>query len=155
MTTPTLYADGENANSVFNVPSGLGDGPRLVTRTVTVADSASSATTYGVIPFNKGAQVCFGASTLIVPTALDTATLLTWDVGYVYTDNDTTTNINDTDAFVAASTTGRAGGVIEFSAVAGATFVATDDGWITITTGGGSVTTAGTMVLNTVLSYQS
>ncbi len=155
MTTPDIFADGEDsANSFLNAPSGQGDGPRMVKRTATVADSASVGTVYGMIPFNKGAQFSYGGTT-IIPTNLDTATLLTLDVGYIYNDNDTSSNINDDNAFVDNSTTGRAGGVIAFSAVAGKTFEATADGWLVVTTAGGSVTTAGTMTADAIISYQS
>ena len=57
MTTPDIYANGEGVNSFLNAPSGQGDGPRLVIRTAAVADSASVGTVYGMVPFNKGAEV--------------------------------------------------------------------------------------------------
>lgn len=155
MTTPNIFAAGEDSvNSFFNVPSSEGDGPRMVVRTATVADSASVATIFGLIPFNKNAEFSYGGTT-ITTTALDTATLLTLDVGYIYTDNNTTSNINDDNAFVDNSTTGRAGGVIAFSAFAGKTFKATANGWLVVTTAGGSVTTAGTMTASAIISYQS
>lgn len=155
MTNPDIFAAGEDStNSFLNSPSGQGDGPRLVVRTATVADSASVATVYGMIPFRKGAQFSYGATTVIT-TAIDTATLLTLDVGYVYKDNDTSSNINDPNAFVDGSTTGRAGGVIFFDQIAGKTFEATADGWLVITTADGSVTTAGTITASAMISYQS
>ncbi|CAB4214558.1 hypothetical protein UFOVP1454_49 [uncultured Caudovirales phage] len=154
MTTPTIYATGEGVNSFLNAPSGVSDGVRLVTRSAVVADSASSGTIYGMIPFTKGAQICPGSLTLTT-SAIDTATLITLDIGYVYESPDTTNSISDPNAFVDASTAGRAAAVVNYSAVAGATFVAGSNGWITVTTGGGSVTTAGTFDMSVMLSYQS
>ena len=155
MTTPDIFATGytASAEAFLNAPTGQGDSPRLVIRTAAVADSASVGTVYGLVPFNKGARVHYNG--VIAHDQLDTATLMTVDVGYVYDDNDTVTNINDPDAFVDGSTGPRAAGVIEFNAPAGATFEATDDGWIVLTiAAGGSATQAGNITFNGMISYQ-
>lgn len=152
MTTPDVFATGEGVNSLFNVPSGQSDGPRLVVRTATVPDSSTVGTIIGLVPFQKGAILEYG-STLAIDD-LDTATDVTLDWGFIYTDNDTVNNINDTNAFAAAATTAQAGGILRPTATAGATFVATADGWIAVTTAGGSTTTAGDITLNGTISYQ-
>lgn len=154
MTTPDVFANGysNSADAFLNAPSGQGDGPRLIVRTVPVADSASVGTLYGLVPFQKGARVHYNG--VVAVDQLDTATLMSVDIGYVYNDNDTVNNINDVDAFVDGSTTPRAGGVIEFNAAAGATFEATADGWITMTILGGAATQAGNATFNGMISYQ-
>lgn len=153
MTTPTILANGySNAETDVNLaPSGQGDGPRLVVRTAVVSDNATEGTTYGLIPFLKGASVDYGSK--LITSDLDTTTNVTWNLGYVYLDNDTTTNINDTDAFISA-VSGQAASVISFDEVAGATWVATAPGWITATLAAGPVTTAGTVTFNGIISYQ-
>lgn len=153
MTTPDVFANGEDsANSFLNAPSGQGDGPRLVIRTATVPDSSSVGTLIGLVPFQKGARVQYGS---VVATAqLDTDTLISIDIGFVYDDNDTSANINDVDAFVDGSTTARAGGVMEFTNQVGTTFEATAQGWITATILGGPVTLADDLTFNGTISYQ-
>lgn len=152
MTTPDVYATGESANSFFTAPSGQGDGPRLVVRTATVPDASTTGTIIGMVPFNKGAILQYGSALAV--DDLDTATDVTLDWGWIYSDNDTTTNINDTNGFAAAATTAQAGGILRPTATAGATFEATADGWIAVTTGGGSTTTAGDITFNGTISYQ-
>ena len=120
MTNPDIFAAGEDStNSFFNVPSGQSDGPRVVVRTATVPDSTTAGTVIGLVPFQKGARVQYGSALAVAD--LDTATNVTLNWGYVYKDNDTTTNINDPDAFAAAATTAQAGGVLRPTATAGST----------------------------------
>jgi hypothetical protein len=153
MTTPTVLANGySDAEVDVNLaPSGQGDGPRVVVRTAVVADNATAGTTYGLVPFQKGASVDYGAK--LITSDLDTATNVTWNFGYTYLDNDTTTNINDTDAFISAQS-GQTAGVLGFDEVAGATWVATAPGWLTATLAAGPVTTAGTVTFNGTITYQ-
>lgn len=153
MTTPIVLATGytDATNDVNFAPSGQGDGPRVVVRSAVVADNATVGTTYGLVPFQKGMSVDYG--TKLITSDLDTTTNVTWNYGYTYLDNDTTTNINDTDAFISAGS-GQAAGVIGFNEGAGATFVATAPGWLTATLAGGPVTTAGTITHNGTISYQ-
>jgi len=153
MTTPIVLANGyyDATKDVNLAPSGVSDGPRVIVRTAVVADDASAGTTYGLVPFQKGASVDYGSK--LVTSDLDTTTNVTWDFGYIYLDNDTTTNINDTDAFV-SGVSGQAASVIAFDEVAGATWVATDSGWLTATLAAGPVTTAGTVTFNGTITYQ-
>jgi len=153
MTSPTLFADGYSAADSFNLaPSGIGDGPRYVRRIATVPDSTSAGTTFGMFPFQKGARIAY--SSKIITSDLDTDTAVTLNAGYIYSDNDTSTNINDTDAFIAAGT-GASAGVLSFTAVAGATFEATADGWMIVEIAAGTVSTAGTIEFDGLISYQT
>lgn len=154
MTTPTVLADGYTSatGDVVLAPSGVGDGPRYVRRTATVSDNATAGTTYGMFPFQKGCRMNYGSS--LVTTDLDTTTNVTWNFGYIYLDNDTTTNINDLDAFISAQS-GQAAGVLRFDEVAGASFVATDAGWFVAELAAGPVTTAGTIIFDGLISYQT
>lgn len=153
MTTPIVlaspYTDAELDVNI--APSGQGDGPRIVVRTAVVADNASAGTSYGLVPFQKGVSVDYGSK--LITSDLDTATNVTWNFGYIYLDNDTTTNINDTDAFISA-VSGQSASVIGFDEGAGATFVATAPGWLIATLAAGPVTTVGTITFNGTISYQ-
>lgn len=154
MTNPAIFATGEDStNSFFNAPAGQGDSPRLVVRTATIPDSTTAGTIIGLVPFNKGASLDYGASLAVAD--LDTATNVTLNWGYVYKDNDTVTNINDPDAFAAAATTAQAGGVLRPTATAGATFEATADGWITVSLAAGPTSQAGDITFNGVISYET
>lgn len=153
MTTPTVLANGyyDAEQDVNLAPSGQGDGPRVVVRTAVVSDNATAGTTYGLVPFLKGMSVDYGSK--LITSDLDTATNVTWSFGYTYLDNDTTTNINDTDAFISA-VSGQAENVIGFDEAEGATWVATAPGWLTATLAAGPVTTAGTVTFNGTITYQ-
>lgn len=118
--------------------------------TVTVPGSTSTSTVIGLVPFRKGARFVQGASQLYTAD-LDTGTDVTIDIGYVYDDNVTYTN--DPDAFASALTTAQTGGLITFDEFAGLSWQADGDGWIAITTGGGSTTTSGAIKGQIVLAY--
>lgn len=153
MTTPNYIADGYSSatDAVYQAPGGQGDRFQPVRSTVTVPDNTTAGTLFGMMPFRQGARVPYYSK--VTTTDLDTATNVTLSVGYVYLDNDTTTNINDVDAFVAASTTGQTGGVISFSAIAGASFTATADGWLVVEVTGGPVSTEGTLTFDGGVTY--
>ncbi len=153
MTLPIYFANGysDGTLDVNLAPSGQGDGPRMVVRTAAIADNATAGSTYGLVPFQKGMTVSYGSK--LITADLDTASNVTWDLGYIYLDNDTTTNINDTDAFISAGS-GQAAGVLSFDEVSGATFVATAAGWVIATLAAGPVTTAGDITFNGTISYQ-
>ena len=131
MTTPTVYPtqfQGDDTD-YLNAPQVDRSGAmRLYNNVVSVPDTTSSGTIIGLMPFNKGAR--FGYGSVVAFGDFDTATNVTANVGYVYEDNDTVTYVSDVDAFIAASTAPQAGGLAEFSAVAGVNFEATADGWV-------------------------
>lgn len=134
---PSDFAgDGTDFLKVKKDPSGA---VRNQYRSVSVADSASAGTVYGLVPFQKGFRFSY-ASTIHV-TDLDTATNVTLNVGYLY---DTST-ASDADAFASAVTTAQTGGFITFDEATGLGWVAIDDGWLTTSIAAGTVTTAGTI----------
>jgi len=153
MTTPDVFpSDQDTVNPFLKAPSGPHDGPRVVVRTATVPDTSTTGTIVGLVPFRRGARLQYGSALAV--DDLDTGTDVTLDWGFVYDANDTVTNINDTNAFAAAAATAQAGGVLRPTAVAGATFEATADGWITVTTGGVSTNNPGDITFNGTISYQ-
>ena len=105
---------------------------------IAVADSASAATSYGLVPFQAGFRLSYG-SKFYTPD-LDTTTNVTWNIGFLY-ETDTT---SDADAF-ASAVSGQAAAVLTFDENEGMSFVATDNGWVTATLAAGPVTTAGTV----------
>ena len=150
MTTPTIFAEGSERLTL--APVLRNGGAQHVSRTVTVPASTVVTTIIGMIPFQKGARVNYGG-TSILSDDLDTGTDVVLDVGFVYDDD--TTFTNDPNAFIAASTVAQAGGIDLFDATAGYTFVAEADGFIAITTGGGATTTAGDITMDAVISYDA
>lgn len=160
MTTPAAYPSGYQGDytDYLKAPCDRSGALRLVTGTVTIADSTTAGTILGLVPFRKGAKLGYGGGVGVGD--LDTATNVVLDVGYVYEDNNTTTNINDTDAFVDGATAGQAGGLISLSAGTGAfgvrtglAFEATANGWFTLTVQAGPVSTAGTATFNLLIAY--
>ena len=150
MTNPTIFAAGySTADSYHLAPSGQGDGPREIVRTITVPALTATDTIMGFFPFQKGCHVSYGAA--VTSADLDTSTNVTLDVGYVY--DDSTTYTNDLDAFISASTIPQAGGISYFDEAAGATFVAEANGWV-IAQVNAATTTAGAVTFNGGISYQ-
>ena len=124
---------------------------RLVTGTVSVPATTASTTIVGLVPFNKGAKISYGSR--VYSADLDTSTNVTLDIGYTYYDSTLGTSV--ANAFVAASTTPQTGGMIEMTAVAGMTFTAAADGWMTATIGGGATTTTGSLTFNVGIAYDA
>lgn len=108
-------------------------------KSISVADSASAGTTYGLVPFQKGYRVSYGSA--LTTTDLDTATNVTLNVGYLY---ESTALTSDADAF-ASALSGQAAALLAFDEEAGVSWVAEGDGWITVALAAGPVTTAGTI----------
>lgn len=121
---------------------------RLQYSAVTVADSSSAGTTFGLIPFNKGARLGYGSKYHV--SDIDTGTTVTLNVGYLYSDTSLT---SDADAFASAVTTGQAGGLISFDEEEGLSWVAEGDGWIAVEIAAGPVTSAGTIKGQSVIVY--
>lgn len=152
MTTPTVYPTKYTATSAdFNrAKIDRSGATRVEYVSVSVPSSTAASTVVGLVPFRKGARFVQGASQLYTAD-LDTGTSVTLDIGYVYDDN--TTYTNDPDAFASAITTAQTGGLISFDEFAGLSWVAAADGWIAVTTGGGSTTTTGAIQGQVVLAY--
>lgn len=121
---------------------------RQVYSSIAVADSASAGTTYGLIPFQKGATIDYG-SKFYTPD-LDTASNVTWDLGFLYEDSTLT---SDADAFISAGS-GQSAAVLAFDENEGMSFVAEGNGWVTAELAAGPVTTAGTVELKAGVAYE-
>jgi hypothetical protein len=153
MTTPTIFANGytSSADAFLNAPSGQGIPSSPVRATATIPASTASGTVIGLIPFNKNASVEMGSGVLLTAD-LDTGTSVTFTLGYVYDDNVTYTN--DADAFILSSTAFQStAALVSFNGTGGFSFVAEANGWIAITTGGGTTTTAGDVTLEARITY--
>lgn len=152
MTTPTIFAAGytDSEQAFLNAPGGQYEGARTVKAVATVPASTASGTVIGLVPFAKGATFMYDS--VLALTDLDTGTNVTFTAGYVYDDNVTYTN--DPDAFVTSNASAQTGGLVRFDATAGTAFVAEADGWLAVTTGGGSTTTAGTITYLGSVTYQ-
>jgi len=140
MTYPTAVpsdfaGDSTDFLKVKRSPDGC---VRTQYRSVTIADSSTAGSTFGIVPFQKGFRMSYGSRLYV--SDLDTATTVTVDVGYLYE----TSTASDTDAFASAVTTGQTGGLISFDEHAGLSWVAADNGWIVVRIAAGPVTTAGT-----------
>lgn len=156
MTTPNIFSTqytGANPGDYLNAKVDRSGANRTEYFTVSIPAATTAGTVVGLVPFRRGARFNQGSSQFYVAD-LDTATTVTLDFGYIYQDNDTTTNVNDTDAFASAVTTAQAGGLITFDEFAGLSWVATADGWIAATTGG-TTTTTGSLQGQAVMSYDS
>lgn len=155
MTTPTIFSSnytGANPGDYLNAKVDRSGAMREEYFTATIPANTTSGTVVGLVPFRRGASFIQGASQFYIAD-LDTATSVTFDIGYIYQDNDTTTNVDDANAFASALTTAQSGGLITFDEFAGLSWVATADGWIALTTGGGTTTTAGAVQGQAVMSY--
>lgn len=155
MTTPSIFSSnytGANPGDYLRAKIDRSGSPRVEYFTASIPASTASGTNVGLVPFRKGARFVQGASQFYIAD-LDTATSVTLNIGYVYQDNDTTTNIDDVDAFASALTTPQSGGLITFDEFAGLSWVATADGWIVAQTGGASTTTTGAIQGQAVLVY--
>jgi hypothetical protein len=150
MTTPTNLPTGfDGTYKDFLKTKVARDGSvRVEYQSVAVADNATAGTTYGLIPFNKGARISYGSR--IGVTDLDTASNVTLNVGYAYKTGSTGTD--DPDAF-ASALSGQASALLSFDEKAGLSFVAADDGWVSVTLAAGPVTTAGTIEGQILIAY--
>lgn len=142
MATPTVLPTGYDGTYRDYLRTKVDrDGcARLQYSSVAVADNATAGTSYGLVPFNKGFRLSYGSR--LATTDLDTVTNVTINIGYSYKTGSTETS--DPDAF-ASVLAGSAAGLLTFDEVAGLSWVAADDGWISATLAAGPVTTAGTL----------
>lgn len=108
---------------------------------ISIPDNSTAGTSFGLVPFNDGFRLSYGATRLYV-TDLDTATNVTFDIGYLY---ESTALTSDDDAFASDVTTGQAAGFFTFDEEEGLVWTAEGNGWIVATLSAGPVTTAGTL----------
>lgn len=152
-TLPTIAPTGydKTINDFLKTKSDKSGAIRLSTGSVSIPATTASGTLVGLIPFNKGAKLAYGSR--VYTADLDTSTNVKLDIGYTYYDS--TTGTSDPNAFVAAATTAQTGGMIEMTAVEGATWTAAADGWITATIGGAATTTTGSLTFNLGVAYDA
>lgn len=155
MTTPTYVSSkyaGTDADFLKCKVDRSG-AVRIETFTTNITAAAASDVVVGLVPFQKGARLVHGATTIHV-SDLDTDSDLTLDFGYVYDDNVTYTN--DPDAFATQLTTGQTGGLITLDEHAGLTFEAEANGWIVMVLGiGGTSYTTGVVKGQVAMAYDS
>jgi len=150
MTTPTVFSDvaGTAANkfTAKMEPQGV-----LAQKFVlSLAAGLVVGTNCALIRFEKGFSL---TALALVSTDMDTATTLTLNVGYLY-DNTTGESAN---AFFSASALGQTATSIVWPIAAGlltgTSFVATEGGWLSITTAGEIIEVAGTITGITQFTY--
>lgn len=140
MTTPTNLPtgfDGTYKDFLKTKVDRCGANREEYTTITVAADSVTTAKTYGLVPFNKGFRLLYGATQLYTAD-IDTTTTaaLTIDIGYAYKTGSAETD--DPDAFASLLTTPRTGGLMTLDEQAGLAWVAADDGWIMFTLTGAS-----------------
>lgn len=147
---PTGYAG--TYRDFLDVRRDVSGATRQVYNSISVADSASAGTTYGLIPFQAGATVDYG-SKLYTPD-LDTGTNVTWNLGYLLEDSATAGAASDADAFISLGS-GQAASILSFDEFAGMSFIAPGNGWIVAKLAAGPVTTAGTIQFRGGIAYEN
>ena len=149
---PTIYPSGFNGTYTdFNKAKIDRSGAvRVYTGSVTVPNGTVLGTLIGIVPVRKGAKVLTNASSLWFD-ALGTS--VTTEVGVTY--NTSSTQTSYPAQFVATgNTTAAAGGNVLLNGVEGGqTFVALDDGWLSVTTQATATTTVGNINFNVAIAY--
>lgn len=150
MTTPSIVPTGYAGDSSDYLKAKVdrSGAVRVISGSVAIPASTATDTIIGLAPFEAGMKLGYGSRVYV--TDLDSSTNVTLDLGYVFSDNSTYTNV--LDAFVAASTAPQAGGMIEMTNSAGMTFSAGGNGWITAQVNA-ATTTTGTIVFNLAVAY--
>lgn len=120
--------------------------------TATIPAITVITTVIGLVPVQKGARFCHGASQFYVDD-LDSSTNVTFDLGYTYYDSAVGTS--DDNAIASALTTAQTGGLITFDEPLGMDHVFLGDAWITMTITGGSTTTQGVIKGQVVIAYDT
>ena len=147
MTTPTIFSD------VASNPFVAKSEPQGVIALKAIAEipaTTAASTNVGMIRFQKGFSL---VGLAIVSDDLDTATNVTLDVGYLYDD----TTGEDDNAFLddldIAQDAGSRTWPVDDGLLTGISFVATGDGYLSVTTGGGATTTAGNITVIALFTY--
>lgn len=147
MTTPTIFSDvAVNPFEAKGEPQGV-----IAQKAIAAVPATTAAdTNIGMIRFQKNFSLVGFA---IVSDDLDTATNVTLDVGYLYDD----TTGEDGNAFFSAADIAQDGGSLVWpiadGLLTGISFRATGDGYLSVTTGGGTTTTAGNITLIALFTY--
>ena len=148
MTTPTIFSDVAGITTVNRADfSGAVSSQKAI---ASIAAVTISGTNIGMIRFQKGFSLIHLA---IVSDDLDTSTNVTLDVGFLL---DNTTGEDDNaflNALDIAQDAGSRTWPIDDGLLTGISFVATEDGYISVTTGGASTTTLGDITLIATFVY--
>lgn len=142
---PTQYAG--TAKDFLKVKADRSGAARNVAGVVTVSSGTATDTYVGLVPFNKGARFVIGDKSVYVGDI--GATNTTCDLGYLY---ETSTSL-DADAWVSASTAIGAGGFLTVDEKQGLTFVAADNGWVTLRINTAATNAAGDVEFSFVEAY--
>ena len=142
MTTPTILPTNRDGTykDYLKCKVDRSGAVREQYATVSVPSGTTVATVVGLVPFNKGFRLDYGATQLAVG-ALGTS--VTVDIGYVYKTGSTATD--DVDAFATLLTAATAGGLLVLDEPIGLSWVAEDDGWIAVTIRGATTGTTGSI----------
>ncbi len=153
MTTPAVLPVGFDGTSkdFLHTKVDRSGAVRGEYTTVTVPSGTADGVSVGLIPFNRGYRMLQGATQLYVGNI--GAATTTIDVGYAYKTGSTGTD--DPDAFASGLTTAQAGGLITFDEFAGLSWVALDDGWITVTVRTAATDAEGAVLGQVVGEYDS
>lgn len=148
MTTPTIFSDVAMTPYVAKADR---DGSITAQKAIAAIPAVTVVdTNVGMIRFQKGFTLI---SLALLSADLDTATTVVLDVGYLYDD---TTGEDDNAFFNDIDIAQDAGSVIWPIAdglLTGASFTATGPGYLSITTRGGSTTTAGNITAIATFTY--
>lgn len=149
MTTPSILPTGTlgTSNDFLHAKMDRSGASRIYRGSVSIPGTTADGTIVGMVPFRKGAVL---GHVRLYTDRVDSATNVTFDVGYVY--DDAVNNTSKTNAFVAASTVPQSGGVISLTTKDSATWSATGDGWLTVKVNN-ATTTTGALYWNLNLSY--
>lgn len=153
MTLPSIVPTGYDgtATDFTKAKADHSGATRLQPFNVSIPSGTVTSTIVGLIPVRKGARLSLNGS-IFVSDALGTS--VTAGIGIVYNDN--TNNTNNQTLWVSAATTPAAGGTFTLiNTYAAASYFATDDGWIVLTTGGATTGSTGTIHGQVAISYDS
>lgn len=150
MTTPTIFSDvagtADNKFQAKSEPQGV-----IPQKAIAAIPAVTvSGTNIGMIRFEKGFSLTHLA---IVSDDLDTATGVTLDVGFLL---DGTTGEDPNALFSALDIAQDAGSrvwPVDDGLLTGISFTATGPGYLSVTTGGASTTTAGDITLIAQFTY--
>ncbi len=152
MTTPGLYSD--VAVNAYQTKVERDGAVTSIKATAAIPATTVITTNVGMVRFQKG----FFPTHLAIKSAdLDTSTNVTLDVGYIYDDtiqgtDDDNFFFNDLDI---AQDAGSRTWPIDDGLGTGVSFTATGSGYISITTAGGSTTTAGNIEMIVTYTYNA
>lgn len=155
MTTPTIFSTRTTVSQgQYNFRHG-GKGAVLADQTVITIPASTASGTNCAAFFIKAGFRLLGMT--IKTDDLDTGTNVTLKSGILYA-TPSASAVEDDDLYMTSSTIAQSGGEYIWHntsdpAVSNPQVVAAADGWLTITTGGGSTTTGGNIYVSIWFDY--